>query len=40
MAACDAFGHSGQALTFCSKEEYAMVRDIQKLTGRRLNKVQ
>ncbi len=33
-------GHTGQALTFCSKEEYAMVRDIQKLTGRRLNKVQ
>ncbi|MBP7767803.1 MAG: DEAD/DEAH box helicase [Prevotella sp.] len=33
-------GHSGQALTFCSKEEYAMVRDIQKLTGRRLNIVQ
>ncbi len=33
-------GHSGQALTFCSKEEYAMVRDIQKLTGLRLNKVQ
>ena len=32
-------GNSGTALTFCSQEEYAMVKDIQKLIGKRLNKV-
>ena len=30
-------GHSGAALTFCSSEEYTMVKDIQKLTGKKLN---
>lgn len=30
-------GHSGTALTFCSSEEYPMVKDIQKLTGKKLN---
>ncbi len=30
-------GHSGTALTFCSSEEYPMVQDIQKLTGKKLN---
>lgn len=29
-------GHSGTALTFCSSEEYPMVKDIQKLTGKKL----
>ncbi|SFG65207.1 DEAD/DEAH box helicase [Prevotella sp. KH2C16] len=33
-------GNSGVALTFCSKEEYPIVKDIQKLTGRKLNRVQ
>lgn len=32
-------GHSGVALTFCSPEEQDMVKNIQKLTGKRLNKV-
>lgn len=32
-------GHSGTALTFCSSEEYPMVKDIQKLTGKKLNRV-
>ncbi|MDH6342678.1 ATP-dependent RNA helicase RhlE [Parabacteroides sp. PFB2-12] len=32
-------GHSGMALTFCSTEEYPMVKDIQKLTGKKLNTV-
>ena len=32
-------GHSGTALTFCSSEEYAMVKDIQKLTGKKLDAV-
>lgn len=31
-------GHSGIALTFCSGEEYPMVKDIQKLTGKVLSK--
>ena len=30
-------GNSGVALTFCAQEEHAMVNDIQKLTGKRLN---
>ena len=30
-------GNSGRALTFCSQEEFAMVKDIQKLTGKRLS---
>lgn len=29
-------GRSGTALTFCSSEEYTMVKDIQKLTGKQL----
>lgn len=32
-------GHSGIALTFCSQDEHPMVKDIQKLTGKRLNTV-
>ncbi len=32
-------GNSGMALTFCSQEERPMVKDIQKLTGKRLNAV-
>ncbi|MDR1667566.1 MAG: DEAD/DEAH box helicase [Bacteroidales bacterium] len=31
-------GNSGTALTFCSQEEYTMVKDIQKLTGKKLNR--
>lgn len=30
-------GNTGTALTFCSHEEYTMVKDIQKLTGKKLN---
>ena len=30
-------GNSGTALTFCSNEEYPMLKDIQKLTGKKLN---
>ncbi|MDR1583106.1 MAG: DEAD/DEAH box helicase [Prevotellaceae bacterium] len=30
-------GNSGTALTFCSQDEYTMVKDIQKLTGKKLN---
>lgn len=29
-------GHTGMALTFCSQDEHPMVKDIQRLTGRRL----
>jgi ATP-dependent RNA helicase RhlE len=29
-------GQGGTALTFCSQEEYGMVKDIQKLTGKKL----
>lgn len=29
-------GHSGTALTFCSQDEQTMIKDIQKLTGKRL----
>jgi len=32
-------GKSGTALSFCSQEEHTMVKDIQKLTGRKLNAV-
>jgi ATP-dependent RNA helicase RhlE len=32
-------GNSGTALTFCSHEEYSTVKDIQKLTGKKLNPV-
>ncbi|MDL2211001.1 DEAD/DEAH box helicase [Bacteroides sp. OttesenSCG-928-M17] len=32
-------GHSGTALTFCTTEEYAMVKEIQKLTGKKLSTV-
>lgn len=30
-------GNRGAALTFCTRDEYPMVKDIQKLTGRKLN---
>ena len=33
-------GRSGTALSFCSKDEHVMVKDIQKLTGRKLATVQ
>lgn len=33
-------GNSGKAITLCSKEEYTMVKDIQRLTGRKLETVQ
>ena len=33
-------GNTGTALTFCMQEERAMVNDIQKLTGRKLDAVQ
>jgi ATP-dependent RNA helicase RhlE len=32
-------GNTGTALTFCSQEEHMLVRDIQKLTGKKLNTV-
>lgn len=32
-------GCSGTALTFCSKDEHPMVKDIQKLTGKRLQPI-
>lgn len=32
-------GKSGVAVSFCSEEEYPMMKQIQKLTGKRLNKV-
>jgi len=32
-------GNKGKALTFCSQEEQVIVRDIQKLTGKKLNAV-
>lgn len=32
-------GNSGVAFTFCSQEEYPMVRSIQQLTGKKLNTV-
>ncbi|MDR1370173.1 MAG: DEAD/DEAH box helicase [Dysgonamonadaceae bacterium] len=32
-------GQSGAALTFCSSEEYTIIKDIQKLTGKKLNTV-
>ena len=31
-------GNEGTALTFCSQEERKLVNDIQKLTGKKLNK--
>ena len=33
-------GRSGTALSICSKDEHVMVKDIQKLTGRKLATVQ
>jgi ATP-dependent RNA helicase RhlE len=30
-------GYTGTAITFCSKEEHFMVKDIQKMTGKELN---
>lgn len=33
-------GHSGKAFTFCSQEEYVKVKDIQKLTGKKLEMIQ
>jgi ATP-dependent RNA helicase RhlE len=32
-------GENGTALTFCSSEEKMMIRDIQKLTGKKLNEL-
>lgn len=32
-------GNDGVAFTFCSQEERTMINDIQKLTGRKLNRV-
>lgn len=32
-------GNSGVAFTFCSQEEYPMVRSIQQLTGKKINTV-
>jgi ATP-dependent RNA helicase RhlE len=32
-------GHDGTAITFCATEERDMLRDIQKLTGKKLNVV-
>jgi superfamily II DNA/RNA helicase len=32
-------GHNGSAITFCSSDERVMLRDIQKLTGKKLNVV-
>lgn len=32
-------GKSGTALSFCSQDEHSMVRDIQRLTGKKLNPV-
>jgi ATP-dependent RNA helicase RhlE len=32
-------GNNGTALTFCSPEESMMIRDIQKLTGKKLQPV-
>ncbi len=32
-------GHEGTAMSFCSQEEHTMLRDIQKLTGKKLNLV-
>jgi len=32
-------GNRGTALTFCSQGEHMMVRDIQKLTGKKLNAI-
>ena len=29
-------GHTGRAFTFCTSDEQVMVKDIQKLTGRKL----
>ena len=31
-------GNEGTALTFCSQEERKLVNDIQKLTGKKLNR--
>lgn len=33
-------GNLGTALTFCSQEERKLVNDIQKLTGKKLSKVE
>ena len=30
-------GKSGTALSFCTQEEYMMIKDIQKLTGKKLD---
>jgi hypothetical protein len=32
-------GHSGTAFTFCSEDEYTAVKEIQKLTGKKLSTV-
>ena len=31
-------GNEGTALTFCSQEERKLINDIQKLTGKKLNR--
>ena len=31
-------GNAGTALTFCSQEERKLINDIQKLTGKKLNR--
>ena len=33
-------GNTGTALTFCSQEEYPIIKDIQKLTGKKLQRGQ
>ena len=30
-------GHSGTALTFCTPDERPLMKDIQRLTGKKLN---
>lgn len=32
-------GHSGRAFTFCSEDEHVIIKEIQKLTGKKLNTV-
>ena len=33
-------GNAGTALSFCSQEERKLINDIQKLTGKRLNRAE
>jgi ATP-dependent RNA helicase RhlE len=32
-------GNRGTALTFCSEDEFSMVKSIQRLTGNKLNQI-